>query len=166
MGIFKRITATVAANVDSGIATMANHNAVVEASLHELRTAGAKFKARLRRVQADSDATKALEYLRRKRAAIIEQTSTEQTLAATRTLIARLAASIEKIDARQREIEQTRTLMQSRERAAVATRTLDEAQRFAGTIDIDDILERWEARIADFFLTKAPIRTRCASNKR
>ena len=28
------------------------------------------------------------------------------------------------------------------------------------------ILERWEARIADFFLTKAPIRTRCASNKR
>ncbi len=40
--------------------------------------------------------------------------------------------------------------MQSRERAAVATQTVAEAQRFAGTINIDDTLERWEARIAEF----------------
>ncbi len=53
MGFFKRITATVAANVDSAIATMENHNAVVEASLQELRTAAARSKARLRRIQAD-----------------------------------------------------------------------------------------------------------------
>lgn len=177
MGFFKRITATFAANVDSAIATMENHNAVVEASLHELRSAAAKSKARLRRIRADgarleaklaelgatlgqwnaralryadNDDDKALECLRRKRATLDEQTATEQALESHRALIAKLTASIERIDARYRELEQTRTLMQSRERAAVATRTVSEAQRCAGTLDIDDTLERWEARIAEF----------------
>ncbi len=177
MGFFKRITATFAANVDSAIATMENHDAVVEASLHELRSAAAKSKARLRRIRADGarleaklaesgaaaeqwntrairyadeDENKALECLRRKRTAVDEQAATRQALDSHRTLIAKLTASIERIDARYRELEQTRTVMQSRERAAVATRTVSEAQRFAGTIDIDDTLERWEARIAEF----------------
>mgnify|MGYP003700305147 FL=1 len=177
MGFFKRITATFAANVDSAIATMENHNAVVEASLKELRVAAAKSKARLRRIAADgarleskleqlhrsaeqwtaramryanSDEDRALECLRRKQAVIDEHTATEQALERHRTLIAKLTASIERIDARYRELEQTRTVMQSRERAAVATRTVADAQRFAGTIDIDDTLERWEARIAEF----------------
>ena len=99
---------------------------------------------------ANSDEDRALECLRRKQAAIDEHTATEQALERHRTLIAKLTASIERIDARYRELEQTRTVMQSRERAAVATRTVADAQRFAGTIDIDDTLERWEARIAEF----------------
>lgn len=177
MGFFKRITATVAANVDSAIATMENHNAVVEASLQALRTAAARSKARLRRIQADGtrleaklaqlresaqrwtaravryadhDEERALECLRRKRAVLVELTTSERALERHRTLVAKLTASIETIDARYRELEQTRTLMQSRERAAVATQTVAEAQRFAGAINIDDTLERWEARIAEF----------------
>lgn len=177
MGFFKRITATFAANIDSAIATMENHNAVVEASLNELRGAAAKSKARLRRIRAegerlearlavlhdqagqwqtramryaDDDEERALECLRRKRAVLEESATTARTLESQRSLIAKLSASIERIDARHRELEQTRTLMQSRERAAVATRTVNEAQRFVGTIDIDDTIERWEARIAEF----------------
>jgi len=177
MGFFKRITATVTANVDNAIATMENHDAVLEASLADMRRASAKSKARLRRVEADgarlrgkleqletarqrwttraarhadSDEATALECLKRRRAAAAQRDDCAEALARHDTLVSKLSASIEKIDQRYRELDQTRTLMQTRERAAQAAHTIDAFGDHGVGTNIDDTLERWEARISEY----------------
>jgi phage shock protein A len=47
MGLFKRISATVSATVGDAVSAMENHDAVVEASLHDMRRASEKAKTRL-----------------------------------------------------------------------------------------------------------------------
>ena len=150
MGFFKRITATVAANVDSAVASMENHDAVVEASLNDMRRASAKAKARLLRVTndgvrlrrkfadlqtaearwverakqyANDDEAKALECLRRKKDCERHLSSCEETIQQHTELESRLKISIEKIDNRYQDLEQTRTMMRTRQSAADAYRT-------------------------------------------
>ena len=140
MSFFKRITTTVAANVDSAVASMENHDAVVEASLNEMRRASAKAKARLNRVTndgirlrrkfadlqttearwierakqyANDDEAKALECLRRKKDCERHLSSCEETIAQHAELESRLNLSIEKIDKRYQDLEQTRTMMRT-----------------------------------------------------
>lgn len=176
MGFFKRITATVAANVDSAVASMENHDAVVEASLADMRRASAKAKARLNRVTndggrlrrklaelratevrwverakqyANDDETKALECLRRKNDCHKHISSCEETIAQHAELESRLKASIDKIDKRYQDLQQTRTMMRTRQSAADAFRTSELFSDNANYLSVDDTLERWEARITE-----------------
>lgn len=176
MGFFKRITATVAANVDNAVAAMENHDAVVEASLNDMRRASAKAKARLNRVTndgirlrrkfadlqnaeerwverakqyANDDEAKALECLRRKKDCERHIASCEETIQQHGELESRLKISIEKIDKRYQDLEQTRTMMRTRQSAADAYRSSELVGNPGNFLNVDDTLERWEARITE-----------------
>jgi phage shock protein A len=176
VSFFKRITTTVAANVDSAVASMENHDAVVEASLNDMRRASAKAKARLNRVTndgirlrrkfadlqttkarwierakqyANDDEAKALECLRRKKDCERHLSSCEETIAQHAELESRLNLSIEKIDKRYQDLEQTRTMMRTRQSAADAYRSSGLVGNSNNFLNVDDTIERWEARITE-----------------
>jgi phage shock protein A len=176
MGIFKRITATVSATVGDVVSTMENHDAVVEASLNDMRRASAKAKARLNRVSndgaklrrraaefranearwidrakqyADDDEEKALECLRRKNDCQRLAGSCEETIRQHAELESRLKVTIEKIDKRYQDLDQTRTMMRTRQSAADAFRTSELVCGTNNFLNVDDTIERWEARITE-----------------
>ena len=155
---------------------MENHDAVVEASLNDMRRASAKAKARLVRVTndgvrlrrkfadlqtaesrwverakqyANDDEAKALECLRRKKDCERHLMSCEETIRQHTELESRLKISIERIDKRYQDLEQTRTMMRTRQSAADAYRTSELVGNSSYFLNVDDTLERWEARITE-----------------
>ncbi|MFT4561425.1 MAG: phage shock protein A [Gammaproteobacteria bacterium] len=176
MGLFKRISATVSATVGDAVSAMENHDAVVDASLHDMRRASAKAKARHNRVSndgarlrrkaaefranesrwidratqyADDDEEKALECLRRKNDCQRLATSCEETVRQHAELESRLKITIEKIDKRYQDLDQTRTMMRTRQSAADAFRTSEFLCGSNNFLNVDDTVERGEARITE-----------------
>lgn len=178
MSLFKRISTTLHARLDSVVNQLENHDAVVEAALREGRKAAARAKVRLARVRKDGerlttsleearraegewraraqasaeDEGRALECLRRRRVQAKRVEELEHALAAHHEGEARLAKDVAAAERRLAEINDQRNLMRSREATADALGALASAEH-NGSIDLDDALERWEVRLTEAELT-------------
>ncbi|MGR8918698.1 MAG: PspA/IM30 family protein [Gammaproteobacteria bacterium] len=175
MQIFTRISTSLSAAIERAVGAMENHDAVVEASTREVRRAAGEARARLKRVRNEAhrmeqkietlteaqatwarravgdgvDEATALECLRRRRDAERQVASLQSALAQQQEIDERLGANIERLEQRLGELQRQRSVMRSREAAAEALRATEAASATGVFTDVDDTLERWEARIAE-----------------
>jgi len=175
MTLFKRFSATVYSRLDQAIGQIENHDAVVDATVREVRHAAATAKVRLARVHAgrqrlgdklqalhasdarwterarrvgrDDEAT-AIACLDRRQQCRQQIANLEATLNQHEDLQRRLSADVECIEARVREISQQRDLMRARQSTAEAQRAMGALDTHGG-IDLDDTFERWEVQITE-----------------
>lgn len=179
MRILTRISTTVAAAVDRAVGSLENHDAVIEASIRDIRRAAAEARARLNRVRAETkrmrekrealaetaarwqaravaegvDQATALECLRRRRDCEAQRARLADSLAQQESLERRLEGSIERIEARLAELTRQRDVMRTREATAEALRSANTLGERAALEDIDQTLERWDAQISEAEIT-------------
>lgn len=173
MNIFKRISATVSGTIEGAVSQLENHEAVVRQALKETRTAAARARVQLSRVQnncqslrnklsdlqkaeqawasravemAASDEGKALECVRRRNQCATDQQSVRASLQEHERQEQQLAATCKGIEDRLRDIEHTSSLLRSRQSTAEAERCVARIES-GGGFEIDDVIERWKTRI-------------------
>mgnify|MGYP006273269267 CR=1 FL=1 len=179
MSIFKRLSATLSAQVDQLVGEIENHDAVIEAAIHDARRAYATAKVRLARLQADgerlrerrdglraqadtwrrraagcAEEARGLECLRRAKRTDAEADALTRTLA-QHTTTARLTTDVDGLRRRVEALEYRRRLMRSRAAGADAAARLADLDA-SPALDMDDAFERWEIRIAEQQVRAAP----------
>jgi len=175
MSIIKRLTTTLHASVDRTVASLENHEAIIQATLTESRRAVATTKVRLARVEADGkrqeehvevlkhridtwtqrakevgeeDRNKALECLQQRRN---DQAQLEQ---ATKILVRhsemkqRMRDKVISLNERVAELQRQYSELQSRDSVSRATTSLDAIQQTPGS-NIEDTFDRWEVSIRE-----------------
>lgn len=175
MGLFKRITATISSSVDQAVTRVENHDAIIAASIKSTQTSAARAKVRLARVQKDgqalrtrandlrhaeqtwaerartvaqTDKPKALECVRRRKAARSQLERINGSLEQHDELEAQVVETLRKIEARLLEMNQQRNMMRSRESVADAMRIINNIDG-ATTSDIEETFDRWEVLITE-----------------
>ena len=174
MSLFKRLSATLVSRIDQVVGEIENHDAVIQATLNDVRRKVAQARVRLGQVQreaerlrghideqqqhaerwrrraratADSNERKALECLRRARQCgqEAERLRTAQ-LQYTQTT-ERLEKDIDSSEQRLRAMKQKLTLMRARESSGTALHATSETD--GDTIrQLEDSFERWEINIS------------------
>ena len=180
MSFFKRISATVSANLDRAISQIENHDAVAEVALEEVREALARLTVQRNRVRTEAsrhadraavlereaatwadrarrigheDEQRAMDCLARRRACQSEAGSLARRAARQQALEERLDRDITALRDRLVEIESRREDLKGRElsaRGSQAALGLDQS----GDLDVDRVFERWEVDV-----TRAELRT-------
>lgn len=175
MGIINRITTTLTASVDKAVSQVENHDAVIDVSIKDCRTALSKAQVRYSRVKKDrqnlqsklkefeemeitwenraksvaaEDEKMALDCLHRKNICKQRIANTQQSLSQHEELEQKVSASITKIEQRLSKITQQRNMMRSRHSAADALRTINSIEG-SSRGDVDDTFERWEMVISE-----------------
>ncbi len=174
MSIVKRLSTTVFSRVDQLVRDIENHDAIVEASIKDVRRASAQAKVRLARVQADGrrlrerlenlragehkwterarrsaegDRDTALECVRRRRECEQQAARLESSIAEHEAMELRLADQVAQLERRVGEISEQRHLMRTRQSTAEAMRALRTMD--CSDIDVDDTFERWNVSITE-----------------
>ena len=175
MGIIRRLQATIAANLDNAISRVENHDAVVDAALKEARSAAARARVRLARVQkeeanmhtklselqimqqkwtdraistAKQEEAQALECVKRRNACEKQTKQIQEAIARHKELEKNVCASVDRIESRITDLTQQRNLMRSRHSAAEALRVINKIEGECAD-GIDDTFERWEMLVAE-----------------
>lgn len=182
MRMFTRISTSVMAALDRAVSTMENHDALVEAAVNEVRQAIGQARARLHRVQSDSERLRArivalggtaeqwaaravqagvsedtaLECLRRRRDCGIQIEQSEDLLRQQQALSERLHENLSRMESRLRELQRQRDVLRTREAAAEVLRVGETFHGSSAAADVDQALERWDARIAADELVSQP----------
>ena len=175
MAIFNRITTTISSALDRAVGSIENHDALLQASIEQIRRKNAAVKARLNRVRSDirrldkksEDLNKqavlwaeramvsdieeavALQCVKRRKDCLAEVEALEASRRQIQQVEERLASNIEQIEKRICDLQQRRTVMRSRQAAADASRLSDKLEQGCGITDIDDTIERWDAQILE-----------------
>jgi len=147
MSIFKRLSATVHATVDRTVASIENHDAIIQATLADSRKAVATAKIRLARVETDGKSqAEQIETLKKRieiwtvRAKDTGATDREKALACLQQR-ANDQAALEQAEAtlnRHREMK---------ERMRDKLKSLE--QRVSPGMNIDETFDRWEISIRE-----------------
>lgn len=173
MSVFRRITTTLSAQVDRLVGEIENHDAIVETGIRENRRALAKAKVRLarmhedgermrrrldglrrdaeawrRRALANEDEERAIECLRRAKAAAAQAESLGRSHCAHQEVEQRLTREVDAVRRRVDGLEHRRSLMRSREATADAASRIRETES-GSALDLDDTFERWEIRVTE-----------------
>ncbi len=175
MSIIRRLQATITAGLDNAVSQVENHDAVVEAALKDARTAAARARVRLARVQkeeanmrtkhgelqtmhqkwtdrairaAEQDETQALECVKRKNACEQQITQTQEAITRHKELERNVGTSVDRIESRITDLTQQRNLMRSRHSAADALRVINKIEGDCAD-GIDDTFERWEMLVTE-----------------
>ena len=175
MSIFSRLQATISASLDNAVSQVENHDAVVEAALRDARTAAARARVRLARVQkeeanmhiklgelktmhqkwtdraissAEQDESQALECVKRRNACEQQISQTKEAIDRHKELERNVGSSVDRIEQRITDLTQQRNLMRSRHSAADALRVINKIEGDCAE-GIDDTFERWEMLIAE-----------------
>ncbi len=175
MNVFRRITASFTGSLESAVSQLENHEAVVHAALKDTRSLAAKAKVRLARVRKDGDALQqklrslqtaeqswaeravtqaevdeesALECLRRRNRCREQIAATEEVLQSHNQQEQRLAETVNGIEQRLAEIENTRNMLRTRQTTAEAATAVTRLECDSSG-DLDDVIERWEMRILE-----------------
>ncbi len=173
MNLFKRIVTTVHSGVDRTVASMENHEAIVDAALKESREAVVRAKARLSRLEkdgkrqhnrvteltseielwaeravacAESDRQKALACLQRKKQRETSLIAAREQLEEHEKIIKRVRGSIDESANRVEALQQQRNQMRSREAAAQAGSIVYTLDGRMGD-DVENAIERWEVKV-------------------
>jgi phage shock protein A len=174
MSIFKRLSATFVSSIDQVVGEIENHDAVVQASLQDMRKQIAEAKVRLSQVHREqaslqeqireqqdgaqrwreralacskSDEGKALECLSRSRHCQQQAERLEQALAGFESTAEKLAVDIEASEQRLAQNKQKLTLMRARQSTSSALNATGEEGQDASQL-MDDTFDRWEINIS------------------
>lgn len=173
MSFFKRITATVSANIDQAISQIENHDAVIEAALEETRDAAARLKVQVSRIRTETarlraeeeklrgdetrwttraarvaaeDESRALDCLRRRDECRVQAERLVARLDQNRDIEQRLAANLAHLDERLNEINARRSELRGRELSARGSSAVAGLDRDAA-LDVDRAFERWDVEV-------------------
>ena len=173
MSIFKRITTTLHASVDKTVASIENHDAIIQATLATSRRSVAEAQVKLSRVQADgvrqakhidqlkerielwttraknvadTDREKALGCLKQRKDDQAQLESAVTALQKHKEMTQRMEEKVRSLQQRVTELQRQHTELQSRDTVSRATTQLDNIER-SPSFNIDDSLDRWEVSI-------------------
>lgn len=173
MSIFKRISATVVSNIDRVVGEIENNDAVIKATLTELRKKVAAAKVRLAHVHrqaanldaqiqkrredeqlwgeravavASSDEARALECVQRRQQCRLQAEKLEQTRQHYQLAAGKLGRGVEEGEQRLAEMGQKHTLMRARQSTAEALSVASQAGDDY-LQQMDEGFDRWEIKI-------------------
>ena len=173
MSIFKRLSTTLVSRVDQVVGEIENHDAVIQATLDEMRKKIAQAKVNLTQVQreetklkrqietcendrqrwreravtsAKTDESKALLCLQRSQQCDKEIVRLKQSLDTYQQTSQQLSQDISQSEAQLAEMSQKQTLMRARQSSSAALNTTNKA------IDddnrqLEDTFDRWEVKV-------------------
>lgn len=175
MSLIKRFVATVHHSVDRTLASMENHEAVVDAALCESREAVSRARVRLNRLEkdgkqqsnriseltsevelwnerarsvADGDQPRALACIKRRKACEQDLELAKVQAAEHRRIEQRVRDSVAESMNRVNALQTQRNQMRSREAAAQAGKIVHSLDGRLGT-DVEEAIERWEATVGE-----------------
>jgi len=173
MSIFKRLSATFVSNIDRVVGEIENNDAVIQATLTELRKKVAAAKVRLAHVHrqearlnkqiqkrhedeqrwgeraveaAKTDEDKALECVRRRLQCRRQAQKLEQGQQHYQLTAEKLARGVEEGEERLEEMGQKHTLMRARQSTAEALYAANQAG-VDSLRQVEDSFDRWEVKI-------------------
>lgn len=173
MKSLRRLTASIMASFEGVVGQLENHEALVTASIREAEQAASRARAQLARVQRDGaglrkrveelreqaalwedrakksltiDQERALECVRRRQRAATQAEKFEEQAHSHLKLERQLVADLRIVDDKLIALRQQRNIMRTRESRAEALKLIHSAD--SSVIgELDDIFDRWEARI-------------------
>ena len=190
MSLFKRLVTTVHSSVDRTLASMENHEAVVDAALRDSREAVSRAKVRLSRLEkdgkqqsnriteltsevglwndrarsvAENDRPKALACIKRRKACEQDLKHAKAQAAEHQGIEQRVRDSIAESTNRVQALQSQRNQMRSREAAAQAGKIVHSLDGRLGT-DVEAAIERWEVTVGEAELmtdTLLPVDVEC-----
>lgn len=175
MKIFNRITTTIGSALDRAVGSIENHDALLQASIEQIRRKNAEVKARLNRVRSDivrldrkgkelnkqsalwaeramasdADESIAIQCMKRRKECLEQIEALEVSRRQLKEVEERLATNVAQIEKRVGELQQRRSVMRSRQAAADACKLSDTLEQGCCVTDIDDTIERWDAQILE-----------------
>ena len=173
MKFISRISTSITSCLDRAVGSIENHDAIVEASIKQIRGKAGEVKARYKRVQSDAarmekkiaeldkqatlwaerathtdtEESLALECVQRRKNCLEQRAQLKDSREQLRGVEARLQDNVERIEKRLRELQNQRSVMRSRQAAAEACKTSETLYQGCAIADIDETLERWDAQI-------------------
>lgn len=174
MSIIKRLSATLVSRIDQVVGEIENHDAVIQASLNDMRKKLAEAKVRLSHVRreeaqlkqqiqeqqqnaqrwrqraiecAKSDETKALECVRRSQHCQRQSEKLTQTQAEYSQTSEKLTRDIETSEQHLSEVKQKLTLMRARQSTSSAINSTSKLESNTSHL-LDDTFDRWEINIS------------------
>jgi len=190
MSLIKRLVTTVHSSVDRTLASMENHEAVVDAALRDSREAVSRAKVRLARLEkdgrqqsyriteltsevdlwnerarsvAENDRPKALACIRRRKQCEQDLKNAKAQAVEHRRIEQRVRDSISESTNRVQALQSQRNQMRSREAAAQAGRIVHSLDGRLGN-DVEEAIERWEVTVGEAELlsdTLLPVDIKC-----
>lgn len=183
MNVIRRISATFSSVIDRAVGSIENHDAVIAASVEQLKTRSGELKAKLRRMRADisrveqkqaeldrsvqqwakraletdSDEATAIECMQRRRLCAEQRERLNTSVHEMRRAEKQLMAALEQLSERQSRFEQQRRVMRSRQVAADASRSVETLIESDRLIDVEDTFERWDADISSYEMDLDPL---------
>lgn len=185
MSIFKRLSTTLVSRIDHVVGEIENHEAVVQATLDDMRKKVAEAKVRLGQVHreeqrlqaqireqqenaerwrkravdtAKQDEAKALECVSRRRHCQMQAEKLQQSLGQYQQTSEKLSADIASTEQRLAEVKQKLTLMRARQSTSSALKASSETQSDAAQL-LEDTFDRWEINIgqAEIMIEDNPV---------
>lgn len=174
MSIFKRLSATLVSRVDQVVGEIENHDAVIQATLNDMRKKVAEAKVRLGQVHrergrlqqqcqelqvnvqcwkqraiecSEADEAKALECVSRSRFCEQKETKLQQVMEQYEQTADKLGRDIESSEQRLAEMKQKLTLMRARQSTNSALNATGEMNNHVEN-QLDDAFDRWEINIS------------------
>lgn len=175
MSLIRRISTSITSTVDRAVSRVENHDAIINAALRDTQRAAARSRVRLERVRQDGkqlrareetltdavrlwtdrarnvaaeDEAKALECLRRRKAAEQQLGALKESIANHDDLESRISGQVKRIEARVGEVTQQRNMMRSRQSVAEAMRTIHYVEGVSYG-EIEDTFDRWEINLGE-----------------
>ena len=175
MSLIRRISTSITSSVDRAVSKVENHDAIINSALRDTQQAAARARVRLARVQkdgnalktrhdnlhlavtrwtnrarsiADTDESKALECLRRRKECQAQIENLRASIEKHDELESRIAEQVKKIEARIGEVAQQRNVMRSRQSVADAMRTISNIEGVSYG-EIEDTFDRWEINLGE-----------------
>jgi len=173
MRLIKRISSSISATLDNAVGQIENHDAIVEATIREVRQSVAKTKARINTLRhqenvyrkqldqareqqqlweqratklADINQQQALECIARRNHCNAEINRLEQSLEQQITLIREVTQNLQKLQNKLDEMTQKHNLMRSRQSVADVNRAVAKSNL---DDSIEDTFERWESVVLE-----------------
>lgn len=170
MNVFTRVSATLKAGVERSVARIENHEAIVDASLERSRQSAAKARVRLTRQKkdgdalrkqmealgteieqwtrrarslADSDSSRALECLQRRKVAQAALAECQRSIDIHRQAETELESTVATLETRLAELHRQHNHFRSREATVDASRAIAQLDG-NGVQCVEDSFERWE----------------------
>ena len=168
----KRWTMSVTSWVDGVLAQVENHEAAVSSAIARIRRSTAEARVRLRRVERDAqklrdaldkeeqavaawrrratgadDEDRALECVRRHKAAERQVVALRGRLAEQERAHKELSEGIRRLNGRLSELIERKNVMRARQSRAEAAHGMTSATGCVG--DIEDVFDRWESRVGE-----------------
>lgn len=174
MSIFKRLSATLVSRIDQVVGEIENHDAVIQATLNDMRKKVAEAKVRLSQVHrekehlqqqgqellenvrrwqqraiecAETDEAKALECVSRSRFCEQKEAKLRQAINQYRLTADKLEQDIESSEQRLAEMKQKLTLMRARQSTSSAVSATSETNHHVEN-RLDETFDRWEINIS------------------